>query len=124
MLLDIAGYLGYACSPSSLPFILSGAFEAIGAMISPTLQSSLTKHVPPEQTGQVLGAVGLLHSLSKVIVPAGFSLLYRQTVRVFPQAFFVVLMASGVVALVISMFIKTHDGDSEVDDETRDRLTW
>ncbi|KAI5298557.1 Mitochondrial GTPase, partial [Ascosphaera pollenicola] len=52
VLIDVLCYIAYASSTRGLPFTVSGAIDAVGAMVSPTLQSALTKHVPPSQTGQ------------------------------------------------------------------------
>ncbi|KAL8656023.1 MAG: hypothetical protein Q9226_002813, partial [Calogaya cf. arnoldii] len=53
---DMLGYFGYASVRTANLFVVSGALASVGGMGSPTLQSALTKHVPPEQTGAVLGA--------------------------------------------------------------------
>ncbi|KAI5291370.1 hypothetical protein KEM54_005126 [Ascosphaera aggregata] len=106
--IDVLCYLVYACSTTGTPFIVAGAIDAIGAMVSPTLQSSLTKHAQPNQTGQVLGAIGLLHSLSKAVVPTIFSLLYSKTVGIFPQAIYVALMVIAASSLCLSLFLKPH----------------
>lgn len=106
--IDTLCYIAYACSTTGVPFTISGAIDAVGAMVSPTLQSSLTKHVQPNQTGQVLGAMGLLHSLSRVIVPIVFNLLYSKTVGTFPQAIFVALVGFAGTSFCLSLFLKTH----------------
>ncbi|MCJ1473940.1 hypothetical protein MMC13_002596 [Lambiella insularis] len=109
IIFDVVGYIGYATSKSGSMLIASGAFAAVGGMGSPTLQSALTKHVPPERTGQLLGAVGLLHALSRVIAPVIFNRIYAVTVvRDFPQAVFVCLAGTFGVAFVLSWFIRPH----------------
>ncbi|KAL9606092.1 MAG: hypothetical protein Q9179_000718 [Wetmoreana sp. 5 TL-2023] len=82
---DMLGYVGYAIVRQANLFILSGALASVGALGSPTLQSALTKHVPPEQTGAVLGATGLLHALARVLGPLIFNSIYSATVGKFPQ---------------------------------------
>ncbi|RAL02141.1 pentatricopeptide repeat protein [Aspergillus ibericus CBS 121593] len=59
--------------------VCSGIVTALGGMAIPTLQSSLTKHVPRERLGQILGAKGLLHALARVVAPTVCSLLYSLT---------------------------------------------
>ncbi|MCJ1399770.1 hypothetical protein MMC11_002973 [Xylographa trunciseda] len=106
---DMVGYIGYATSPSSGMLIASGAVAAVGGMGSPTLQSALTKHVPADRTGQLLGAMGLLHALARVVAPTIFNRIYAVTVvRGFPQAVFVCLAATFGVAFVLSWFIRPH----------------
>ncbi|KAL8804348.1 MAG: hypothetical protein Q9182_002630 [Xanthomendoza sp. 2 TL-2023] len=86
---DMLGYIGYASAKTPTLFVVSGAVAAVGGMGSPTLQSALTKHVPPEQTGAVLGAVGLLHALARVAGPLVFNSIYSATVGRFTQTVFV-----------------------------------
>lgn len=108
IMFDTLGYLGYTLSRASDPFILSGVVAAIGGIGSPTLQSALTKHVPADQTGQLLGASGLLHALARVIAPTVFSAIYAATVGKFTQTVFVCLTATFGLAFVISWFIRPH----------------
>ncbi|KAL8716448.1 MAG: hypothetical protein Q9220_000355 [cf. Caloplaca sp. 1 TL-2023] len=105
---DMLGYIGYATVRQGNLFILSGAFASIGGMGSPTLQSALTKHVPPEQTGAVLGAAGLLHALARVVGPLIFNSIYSATVGKFTQTVFVCLGSTFFLAFVLSWFIRPH----------------
>ena len=85
---------------------LSGVVASIGGIGSPTLQSSLTKHVPPERTGQLLGASGLLHALARVVAPTVFNAIYSGTVGKFTQTVFVCLTATFGVAFFFSWFVR------------------
>ena len=105
---EIVGYAGYAAARSSPLFIVSGILAALGGIGSPTLQSALTKHVPHDKVGQLLGATGLLHALARIAAPTIFNLIYAGTVGTFPQAVFVVLSACFVVAFFCSWFIRPH----------------
>ena len=105
---DTIGYVGYATVRSGNLLIVSGAIAAVGGMGSPSLQSALTKHVPPDRTGQLLGAVGLLHSLARVIAPTIFSSIYAATVGKFTQTVFVCLAACFGFSFVLSWFIRPH----------------
>ncbi|KAI4172464.1 MAG: hypothetical protein LQ343_003554 [Gyalolechia ehrenbergii] len=105
---DMLGYIGYAVVRLPNLFIVSGALASIGGMGSPTLQSALTKHVPPEQTGAVLGAAGLLHALARVVGPVIFNSIYSATVGKFTQTVFVCLASTFFLAFVLSWFIKPH----------------
>lgn len=103
---DAIGFLGYGAAPTGQLFTLSGAITSIGGTASPTMQAALTKHVPKENVGQLLGAMGLLHSLGRAIGPFVFTGIYAATVSVFPQAYFVVLAAFFGVAWIVSWFVK------------------
>ncbi|KAF7713027.1 Uncharacterized protein PECH_003826 [Penicillium ucsense] len=117
---DVLGYIGYALSKHPSLMILSGAVASLGGMGSPTLQSSLTKHVPHERVGQMLGAIGLLHALARVVAPAIFNLIYSATVATYPQTVFVTLAAVFGVAFFMSLLIRPHItlDDDEVSDAT------
>ena len=105
---DMLGYVGYASVRTANLFVVSGALASVGGMGSPTLQSALTKHVPPEQTGALLGAVGLLHALARVAGPLVFNSIYSATVGKFTQTVFVCLSSTFFVAFILSWFIRPH----------------
>jgi MFS family permease len=108
VLFEIVGYGGYMLSPTGPVFAMSGVFAAFGGIGSPTLQSALTKHVPHERTGQLLGAMGLLHALARIVWPTGISLIYANTVHKWPNFVFGVLASCFVAAFLCSLFIRPH----------------
>ncbi|KAJ5388594.1 hypothetical protein N7509_011135 [Penicillium cosmopolitanum] len=115
---DVLGYVGYAMSKHPAMMILSGAVASLGGMGSPTLQSSLTKHVPHERVGQLLGATGLLHALARVVAPTIFNLIYSLTVATYPQTVFVSLAAVFGLAFLMSLLIRPHvtlEDEPEID---------
>jgi len=105
---DMLGYVGYATSRMGPLFILSGALASVGGMGSPTISSAMTKHIPQDRTGQLLGAVGLLHAMARVVAPTIFNTIYFFTVGKFTQTVFVCLASTFGVAFIISWFIKPH----------------
>lgn len=120
--LDTLGYLGYTLATSGGVFLASGAFAAAGGIGSPTLQSSLTKHVPADRTGQLLGAVGLLHALARVVAPTAFNAIYAATVGSFTPAVFVCLTAVFAGAGVVSWGIRPGVGLVEEEEEEETTL--
>jgi MFS family permease len=108
LVFELLGFIGYSAGRTGSVFIMSGVFASIGGIGPPTLQSALTKHVPHDRTGQLLGAMGLLHALARVVCPTIFSLIYASTVKSLPQVVFMVLAACFFLALVLSMFVKPH----------------
>ncbi|CAI7646331.1 unnamed protein product [Penicillium glandicola] len=108
IIFDVLGYIGYALSKTPSVMIMSGVVAALGGMGSAILQSSLTKHVPHERIGQMLGASGLLHALARVVAPTVFNLIYSLTVATLPQTVFVVLAAVFGVAFLMSLLIRSH----------------
>ncbi|KAF1962020.1 tetracycline-efflux transporter-like protein [Byssothecium circinans] len=105
---DMMGFLGYALARNGNLFIASGAIAAIGGIGSPTLGSALTKHVRPDQVGQLLGAIGLLHAFARVIGPSVFNGIYYATVGSYRQTVFVCLTVTFGVAFGCSWFVRPH----------------
>ncbi|KUL86321.1 hypothetical protein ZTR_08582 [Talaromyces verruculosus] len=105
ILIDLLGYIGYAVSKTGGIFTLSALVASIGGIGPPSLQSSLTKHVPPSQTGRILGAMGLLHALARVVSPVIFNGIYSVTVGTFTQTVFVCLASVFGLAAFLSWFI-------------------
>jgi len=103
---DALGFLGYALARHGAVFMFAGAVTSVGGMGSPTLQAALTKHVRPDQVGQLLGAMGLLHAVARVVSPSVFNSIYAATVGRYTQAVFVVLASMFGVAFVVAWFAK------------------
>lgn len=119
IIVEAIGYFFYAIAPTGVLFTLAGALAALGGVGSPTIQSTLTKHIPRDKTGQLLGAMALLHSLTRVVAPTIFNLVYAATVGTVPQTVFLCLGGAFAGALVCSWFIKTglHWEEPEEEDE-------
>jgi MFS family permease len=108
VLLEVAGFLGFTLARKGYLFVCAGVLASMGGVGSPTLQSALTKHVPRDHVGQLLGATGLLHALARVVAPTVFNLIYAQTVGTFPQTVFVVLTSCFVLAFTLTWFIRPN----------------
>jgi len=106
---ELLGYTGFAIARVGGVFFASGVTASLGGIGAPILQSALTKHVPHDRVGQLLGATGLLHALARVVCPAVFSLIYAATVgTALPQTIFIVVTATFFVGFVMSCFIRPH----------------
>lgn len=103
---DCLGIFGYIVARRAEMFVASAFVAAIGGLGSATIQGAITKHVPPERVGSILGAMGLVHSLGRVTAPIIFNGLYAATVETFPQALFVLLLGLFVVALFFSFLVQ------------------
>lgn len=109
---DTLGYLGFTLVRKGEFFALSGAIAAIGGIGSPTLGAALTKHVPQDKVGQLLGATGLLHAIARVVGPTIFNGIYSATVGSYRQTVFVCLSATFGIAFVCSWFVRPHGKSS------------
>lgn len=120
---DMIGFLGYSLARDGNLFILSGSVASFGGIGSPTLGSALTKHVPPDRVGQLLGATGLLHAVARVIGPTLFNGIYSATVYSFRQTVFVSLTATFGLAFLCSWFVKPYGESSITSSESWGILT-
>ncbi|KAJ4345017.1 hypothetical protein N0V95_006009 [Ascochyta clinopodiicola] len=105
---DTLGYVGYALAPNGSFFTLSGVVTAVGGIGSPALGAALTKHVPNDKVGQLLGATGLLHAIARVVGPTIFNGIYSATVAGYRQTVFVVLASTFGLAFLCSWFVRPH----------------
>jgi MFS family permease len=116
---DMMGYLGFALARQGELFTLSGSLAAIGGIGSPTLGAALTKHVPQDKIGQLLGATGLLHAMAKVVGPTIFNGIYSATVGTFRQTVFVTLCATFGIAFLCSWLVRPHGTSSHLQTTSR-----
>lgn len=105
---DLIGILGYVFARSEIVFVLCGVVTAFGGLGGAVIQSAITKHVPAQRVGAVLGAIGFLHGVGRIITPMVFNGLYAATVETFPQAIFVLLASLFGLAMLGSLFIRPH----------------
>lgn len=108
LLSDLLGALGYVFSRTATFFVISGMVTAVGGLGSATIQAAVTKHVPADRVGQLLGAIGTLHCLSRIVGPIAFNSLYAATVGKFDQAIFVLLLTLLCVAFLASLAVRPH----------------
>lgn len=103
---ETLGYIGFATAWKSSIFVLAGIVGSMGSIASPTLKSAMTKHVPPDQVGQLLGSMGFLHSIMRVLCPFLINLVYAITVGTFSQVVFIVLACCLGAAFLLSLSAK------------------
>ncbi|KAL9488674.1 hypothetical protein ACSS6W_000951 [Trichoderma asperelloides] len=114
---DLLGCIGYIFARNQHLFFASGMVTALGGLGSATVQAAVTKHVPASRIGQVLGAVGFMQALSRVIGPVLFNGLYAMTVGVFPQAIFVLLGGLFSIGLTCAFILRPHIHWEDVGEE-------
>ncbi|KAJ9419743.1 major facilitator superfamily domain-containing protein [Fusarium oxysporum] len=116
---DILGSIGYSLAHSEKVFFLSGMVTAMGGLGSAIIQATITKHVPSNRVGQLLGAVGMLLALSRILGPLLFNGIYAATVGTFPQAIFVLLASLYGISFLASFAIRPHVHWDDEQEETR-----
>ncbi|KAF5026850.1 hypothetical protein F66182_1045 [Fusarium sp. NRRL 66182] len=102
LLSDVIGSTGYIFARSSAVFVACGMVTALGGLGSATSQAMITKHVPSERVGQLLGAIGMLHALSRAI--------------------FVLLASVFGAGLVVSFVVRPHVVWEDGPEEEREHL--
>lgn len=108
LLSDTIGALGYSLARKETLFIASGMVTAIGGLGSATIQSAITKHVPPSSVGQVLGAVGMLNAMSRIVGPVLLNGLFAISLDTYPQAVFTLLLGLFTTGLVATLVLRPH----------------
>ncbi|KAK9369498.1 major facilitator superfamily domain-containing protein [Lipomyces kononenkoae] len=112
---EVVSYMLLALAPNGAEFAVAGTLGGFGILYSPIIMSAITKHVPAENTGAVLGAVSLMDSLSDIVSPVVFSNIYASTVAYYPKAIFVASIIVFVIACVFSLLVTEQLGGSLYD---------
>ncbi|EFR04352.1 hypothetical protein MGYG_07360 [Nannizzia gypsea CBS 118893] len=108
ILFEFLGYAGFSLVKTGPLMVLCGVLNAMSAMASPTINSTLTKHLPSDRTGQLLGAVGLLHALARVIAPTVLGFVYSWTVGKLTQTVWILLASLLFVSFISCWFLLPH----------------
>jgi len=106
--IEAVGFMCMSFARTTNQYYAAGALAALGGMGPPTLQSALTKHVAKEEVGRLLGALGLLGSLSRVVSPIVLNSLYSLTVGTCPQTIFYVLSGAMFIGFLLSWGLRAH----------------
>ena len=116
---DVIGYVGYALAPNGTLFTLSGALAALGAIGLATSEASMTKRVESARTGELLGALGFLQAMARIVAPTVASLTYSWTVAKFPALVFWGVAAGFVAAGAATIWIRPQGtSDQELEEDT------
>ncbi|KAK9460329.1 major facilitator superfamily domain-containing protein [Lipomyces oligophaga] len=108
ILIEILASISFCLSRTGVQFAISGSLSAAGSIASATIQSALTKHVAKQDTGALLGALSLMHSLCSIVAPTLFATIYAYSVAWFPGLFFLALISIFVCLFMLSLMLKTN----------------
>ena len=106
---DTVGYLGYGMAPNGIIFTFSGTVAALGSIGLASTEAFLTKQTDARRVGELMGALGLLQSLSRVLAPTVINLVYAGTVKAFPSMVFLGIAGFFMVMGGISVYISPAD---------------
>ncbi|KAK9247606.1 major facilitator superfamily domain-containing protein [Lipomyces tetrasporus] len=120
----LLAYAGFMLTNEPALFLVCGATGALSGALAPTMEAAISKHVPRQNTGMILGAVALMHSIARVVAPTIYLSIYSATVGWFPKAIFVAFLSSFGTIFAATFFIKRNitgglmeDGGEDVDGE-------
>ena len=117
ILSDIIGYIGYATASTGSMFTLSGAVAALGAIGLASSEASMTKLVGSARTGELLGALGFLQAMARIVAPTIANLTYSWTVGKVPQLVFWGVAVCFVLAGAVTFWATPERGGRIVDRE-------
>ncbi|GAO51553.1 hypothetical protein G7K_5652-t1 [Saitoella complicata NRRL Y-17804] len=103
---ETIGYASKALAGNTAQYYLASALAASAGFGSPALQSALIKHVPKEKTGELLGALSVLQSISRVVTPTVLGLIYSWTVGTDPRAVLYVMTGAMCSGFIFSWFVR------------------
>ncbi|EXX70157.1 MFS general substrate transporter [Rhizophagus irregularis] len=85
LLIDALSHVAYGLATSGSVFIGVTIVSALGIITTPAIKSLQTNLVPPSQIGRLLGAISVIDSILRIIVPLIFDNLYSILVKKFPN---------------------------------------
>ncbi|KAH8660046.1 major facilitator superfamily domain-containing protein [Xylariales sp. PMI_506] len=103
---DILGYIGFGVAPTGLWFILAGVVSSLGAMGVSSIQTSMSVMVSPSQVGNLMGILGSVQALSRLVSPPLINFIYGQIVSFLPQGVFLVLAAAVASELMLTYLVR------------------
>ncbi|KAK7204373.1 major facilitator superfamily domain-containing protein [Myxozyma melibiosi] len=115
-IIGVIAYIGFLINKSPLFFLVCGCIGNLAGATAATTESTISKHVPRKNTGLILGAVGLVHSLARVISPTLYLQVYSKTLQVLPKTFFILFLAVFAAIVVLTFFIRTDLSGSLMED--------
>ncbi|CEP13009.1 hypothetical protein [Parasitella parasitica] len=95
----------YGLVTTSVGFSITGAFQGLAMLASPSLRSLLTSLVGPSEIGELLGAMAVLEACGMIISQLTINTIYSASVAVMPNLIFFVCAVISGLALLFSLFV-------------------
>ncbi len=80
LVFGVIGFAIYGLAPTGLLFCIGIPIMAIWALTGPVVQSLMTRHVGPEEQGQLQGALSALRGISGMIGPKLFTTVFAVSI--------------------------------------------
>ncbi|KAF2087192.1 MFS general substrate transporter [Saccharata proteae CBS 121410] len=106
ILCDIFGFVGYATSPNGVLFTLCGALAAFGAIGLSTTEAALTKHISRERVGELMGGLGLMQAIVRIVAPSTANMVYSWTVTSAPGLAFLGVAGTLCIGVLLTLFLR------------------
>lgn len=103
---DVLGYVGFGLAPTGLFFVLGGVLTAFSAMGISASQASMSMMVSGEHVGKLMGVLGSLQALARLVSPPAINLVYAWTVSFLPQGVFFGLAGAVAVGILLTHLIR------------------
>ncbi|CAB4254622.1 similar to Saccharomyces cerevisiae YJL163C Putative protein of unknown function [Maudiozyma barnettii] len=127
------GTLVFMTNASNYKYLLIDVIiKCIGSVIDPSLQSAIAKYYGTN-TGQLFGALALLHIMGMLVLPAIMLGMYGATVSFKPEAFLYLPLIASIIGFTLTFFLRViyieeplfketeidHDGDIMNDNDSQ-----
>jgi MFS family permease len=109
ILADIAGFLSYALAPNGVLYTIGGALAAFGAIGLSTTEATLTKHIDPSHIGELMGGIGFLQGIVRILAPGTVNLVYAATAEGKPHIAFLGVAGMLGFALLLTLFLHVRE---------------
>lgn len=106
---DCIGFISYSLSPNGILYTIGGALAAFGAVGLSTTEAALTKCINGGHVGELMGGLGLLQGVVRIVAPGSVNLIYSWTAKGgFPGVAFWVCAAGLGLSWAISWGVRAR----------------
>jgi MFS family permease len=103
---DLLGYIGYGAAPTGAWFVAAGVVSSLNAFGMATAQAAMSMLVAGGQVGTLMGIVGSLQAVTRLVAPPVVNLVYAWTVALLPSGVFWGLAGAVGGAVGMSCFVR------------------
>ncbi|KAK9462682.1 major facilitator superfamily domain-containing protein [Lipomyces oligophaga] len=122
-LIGMIAQLFYFATNSPGFFYVCASLNNLSGACAAVTEATISKHVPRRNTGKILGAVGMTHSIARIVVPSVYLKIYSWTIDFFPKAIFLIYFGAFMSAFFMALGLQVdvegglmEDGSDVVED--------